>query len=97
MSTHTTPVNRQAAIFLTRRKRIETVKEALEKLSEQLLQQEVSDNIIKMLSERKPGESPSLVIKIVIHRDEKTADQFTVKLRTQICTEMSGEIYYSLR
>lgn len=97
MTNHTTPVNRQAAIFLSKKKRVETVREALEKLSARILEPEVADNIIQMLANRSTDESPSLQMNIAIYRDPRTPDQFTVKMRTSIKTELGEELYNGLR
>ena len=97
MTNHITPVSRHAAIFLSKKKRVETVREALEKLSARILAPEVADNIIQMLANRGTDESPSLHMTISIYRDPRTPDQFTVKMRTAIKTELGEELYNGLR
>jgi len=95
MTEHTTPVNRQASIFLSRKKRVETVREALEIFSAKILEPEVADNIIEMLKSRTRSR---LEMTIRIRRDVKTQTEFMVDMDASLKQDL-GEplLFFSLR
>lgn len=91
------PVNKQAALFLTRRGRIETIGEALDKFASKICSPEVAQNIKELIARNRIGDDACLTITLKVRRDPRTADQFAVSMSTKMGTELGQEGFYGLR
>jgi hypothetical protein len=97
MNTHTEPVNKQASIFLSRKKRVDSIKEAIEIFATKLLSPEVADDIKSMMACNQSGEDVGLTLTLRVRRDLRTADQYVVSFDSRLSKEVSRQEYYGLR
>jgi hypothetical protein len=97
MNTTERPVNKQAALFLTRKNRLETIGEALDKFASKLCSPEVAQNVKEMIARNRLGDDVQIAITLKIRRDPRTPDQFAVSMDTKMASELGTEGYYGLR
>lgn len=90
------PVNRQAAIFMSRQKRVLTVTEALQRFALAITEPGVAQQIADMMAQKKSHESPALKLTLSIHSDVRNPGQFFAKMHTSITTEVSETHYGGL-
>ena len=75
--------------------RVETLEEAMTIFGKKLQQEGVADEVAGML-EASELTRPKVKLTCVVHFDEKTKDQYAVKLATSIGEDLSQEGFYGL-
>ena len=97
MTTHTTPVNRQSALFLSKKKRVETVQEAIDGAVKHLLSGRINEQLAAAFTGQF-GTDPCVTYKISFRRDPKEGGKFTYQSHTHISHEISeGVALYGLK
>jgi hypothetical protein len=97
MTTNAEPVNKQAAIFLSRKNRVDTINEAIQIFATKLCSPEVSANIKSMMACNAAGEDVGLTLTLRVRRDQRTADQYAVTFDSRLSKEVSRTEYFGLR
>lgn len=91
------PINKQAALFLSRNKRCETVQEALEGACNAILRGDLSDKLA-LAFHGDFGPDPIVKFEICIRKDIKTPGEFTYKSNTKITHSLGeGCSFYGLK
>ena len=90
------PVNKQAAIFLSRKPRVQTIAEGLNIFATKLCSPEVAQNVKEMISRNKQGDDVHIAITIKIRRDPRTDGNFAITMDTRIGTELGNEGFFGL-
>lgn len=93
---HTKPVNKQAGIFLSRKNRVEDLKQALEIFANQLIGPDVSCNISDLLKQD-DGDNSELVIRLKIRKDATTPGHFVASVETTITRREGAMTFYGLK
>lgn len=93
---NTTPVNKQASIFLSRKNRVNTIQEALDRFAEKLIGKEVSENIRQLMALDSQGGRSALIIAITIRRDPKTQSHYHADMKTNLKQEIDQTGYFDL-
>lgn len=90
------PVNKQAAIFLSRKPRVQTIAEGLDIFATKLCSPEVAQNVKEMISRNKLGDDVHIAITIKIRRDPRADGQFAITMDTKMGTELGNEGFFGL-
>lgn len=94
---HDIPVNKAAAVFLSRKKRITTVQEALNKYAIEVCSAATVDEIRKIMRERvMTGTLGSLKISLTLKPDGAEPNKVWAVMETNIGLEVGREPYGSL-
>jgi hypothetical protein len=96
MMTHTKPVNKQAAIFLSRKSRVETLEEALSIFANKLSDKSVASSALDLLDQHIQDDSPTLTISVKIRKDQRTPGNVTAEMVTSLSGELGRESFYGL-
>lgn len=91
------PINKQAALFLSRNKRCETVQEALEGACNAILRGDLKDKLA-LAFQGDFGPDPIVSFEISIRKDIKTPGHFTYRSKTKIKHDLGeGCSFYGLK
>lgn len=97
MQTPRKPVDKQASMFLTRKRRIETVSEALEGAANHLINGGMHENLANVFS-GSFGPEPWVAFTVTIRRDPKDPGLFTYSSKTKIGHEIGTPVsFYGLK
>lgn len=97
MNTTMDPINKKAACFLSRKARIETIREALDKFASKLCSTDVAQSVREMVASNSAGEDLGLKITLRVRRDQRTADQYVVTMDSRLSKELGREEFFGLR
>jgi hypothetical protein len=89
-----TPINKQASIFLSKKPRVETLSEALEKFALKLTSPGVADEIKKLIH---PGSRCGVRITVSIRGDARVEGLYHSQLKTFQFTDLGEESYSGLK
>ena len=78
------PINRQAALFLSRKRHTETVEEALDGAMNHLNQGSFKDALVNVFAANDFGPEPVVTYKISIRRDVASPGKFCYQASTQV-------------
>lgn len=94
---HEKPVNKDAALFLTRKKHIQTVQEALNKFAMAISSPATVSEIRKILQDKAlHEESKSMSITMTLKPDTAKPNRVFITMHTRIQNELGREIYREL-
>lgn len=97
MKTHEIPVNKDAALFLSRKMRITSLQEVLNKLAMAVCSPVTVQEVRRILRERPlKDESNQLCIKLVVRVDAADSAKIWVMMTTTIQSELGRETYAGL-
>lgn len=87
------PINKQAAIFLSKRNRLETIEEAIDVFAQKIL--DAGPQIRSLLKASDDG--TCVQINFLVHRDDATPDCYKAKLTCSICPRKEETHYLGLK
>jgi len=94
--TRFTPINKQSAIFLSRKRQIETVSEAIEGAVNHLMSGRIQEQLANVFSGAF-GPEPAVTFSITIRRDVAHSTKFAYTSRTQVKHDIGGDVkFYGL-
>lgn len=95
---HDTPVNKDAALFLSRKKRVQTVQEALNKLAIEVCSTATVMELRKIMRERigPLGIDAGLKITLTLKPDGSEPNRVWCSMETKIETHVGRETYSNL-
>jgi hypothetical protein len=96
MNTELRPVNKQSSLFLSRKRRIETVNEALEKFACEVTSPATSSKVREMLFKNSNGDDTEVTLTIKIRSDAKTPNLAIASVDIRLSTRMGSESFYGL-
>jgi hypothetical protein len=97
MQTPRKPVDKQASMFLTRKRRIETVQEALEGAVNHLINGGMHEHLARAFT-GSFGPEPWVAFTVTIRRDPKDPGLFTYASSTKIGHELGSSVqFYGLK
>jgi hypothetical protein len=91
------PIDKKAACFLSRKARVETISEALDKFASKLCSPDVAQGVKDMMQANGAGEDTGLTITLRVRRDQRTADQYVVTMDSRLSKELGREEFFGLR
>ena len=94
-TSHTRPVNKSAALFLTRKERIETIQAALDRFAVKVCSPEAAASIKEMLARNSLGEHVGVRIAITIKPDNRQSGRFFALLSSRMIKDL-GEEHFGL-
>lgn len=93
---HSTPINKQSAIFLSRKRQIETVSEAIDGAVKHLLSGKIQEQLAEVFTGAF-GPEPVVTYTIMIRRDVANPAKFAYSSKTQVKHNIGGEAkFYGL-
>ena len=90
------PVNKQSALFLSRKPRIETIAEALEKFAVDVTGPQTASKIKEMLYKAENGEDAEVTISIKIRPDMKAPGLAIASIDSRVTSRMGTESFFGL-
>lgn len=89
---NTKPVNKQAAIFLSRKYRIETMQEALEGAVTHLLSGKLQQQLAEIFTTQAFGTAPIVTFAISIRRDPKESNRYSYTAKTKVTHDLGDPV-----
>jgi len=86
---HTTPINRQSALFLSRKRHMETVQEAIDMAASYILNGKLNEQLAQAFT-GEFGQEPTLTVSFSFRRDPKTPGRFSCTRKTKISHDLEG-------
>lgn len=88
------PVNRQAALFMSRKARVETIQEAMDAVATRISSPEFVGTFMQALIHS--DEFPEIELRVQVRKDAKHKGQYSVALRQFLTQEGTRTHYYGL-
>lgn len=88
------PVNRQAALFMSRKARVESVQEAMDAVATRISSPEFVQTFMQAIAESE--ELPEIEFRVQIRKDMKNKGMFSVAMRQFLTQEGSRTSFYGL-
>ncbi len=86
------PVNKDAALFLSRKKRAETVNEAIDGAINRLMKGELQDSLAACFT-GDFGPDPVVTFKMSVRREAKHSGEFVMSVSTHVSHEVGDSSY----
>lgn len=94
---HETPVNKNAALFLSRKKHMTTVQEALNKFAIEVCSPAAVSEIRKIMQDRLKGDdNKQLVLTLRLKSDHVTPNKVSAVMETRVIQQIGHESYVGL-
>lgn len=90
------PVNKQAAMFMSRKRRAETVQDAMDFVATRISNPEFVEDIKGTLEAVDDNTMAEVQLVIRVRRDQKTTGALSVGLNQYLCHEGQRSTYYGL-
>ena len=87
-----TPVNRQAALFLSRKPRCETVKEAIDGAINHLMSGKFNEQLADVFASGGFGPDPSVTFSVTIRHDATDATKYVYTSTTKVTHDMGTKV-----
>jgi hypothetical protein len=87
-----TPVNKQAALFLSRKRRADTVQDAIDGAVNHLMSGKINEQLAAVFGSDQFGPEPQVTFRVSIRRDPKTPGQFAYTAKTSIQHDLGSGV-----
>ena len=90
-------MNKQSALFLSRKRRLETINEVLEKFAVEITSLETASKVRELLYRNENGSDCEVVITVKIRGDQRMPNAAVASIEARLSSRLSAEAFNGLR